>query len=91
MSFDENSFMGESFSPNRGKLVIEVGSFVTHETSIYRITQVLDFESVVGCNVETGRSLPLRIQELTATNDQPLQSQSYLDIEEISDKDWKEA
>ncbi|WP_417560680.1 transposase [Marinomonas sp.] len=91
MSFDENSFMGESFSPNRGKLIIEVGSFVAHETSIYRITQVLDFESVVGCNVETGRSLPLRIQELSATNDQPLQSQSYLDIEEISDKDWKEA
>ena len=91
MPFDEDLSTLESFSPDRRKLIIEVGNYVEHEASVYRITQILDFESVVACNVETGRSLPLRIKELGVIESEPLKSRAYLDIEEISDKDWKEA
>ncbi len=91
MPFDEDLSTLESFSPDRRKLIIEVGNYVEHEASVYRITQILDFESVVACNVETGRTLPLRIKELGVIESEPLKSRAYLDIEEISDKDWKEA
>jgi putative transposase len=77
-----------SFAPQRQRVDIRVGSFVRVEGDIYRITQVLDFASVVGTHVETGRSVPLLIIDLS-----PLDPAGSLppatDLAELADVDWK--
>jgi putative transposase len=61
-----------------------------HGGEVYRITQVLDFDSVVAAHAQTGRSAVLRVGEL-----RPLASQDTVansdDLAEIADADWKVA
>src|ERR1019366_1277978 len=83
----EMDLMKESFEPVRKRVDIQAGGLVQHGDSIYRITEVLDFDSIIGVEVETGRSTPLRINELSpvvADN-----AQATEDIDEIADEDWK--
>lgn len=49
---------------NRALVSIEVGSMVLHQREVYRINQVLDFNSVVGLSIESGRAKLLRVAEL---------------------------
>ena len=90
-----NNHRGNTTEPNSGvaqtrqHLQIMVGEQVQKDGTVYRISQVLDFETVIGIAVESGRSRPLRIKELA-----PLNSGSVLpdqDISEIGDADWQEA
>ena len=90
-----NNHRGSATEPNNGvaqtrqHLQIMVGEQVQKDGTVYRISQVLDFETVIGIAVESGRSCPLRIKELA-----PLNSGSVLpdqDISEIGDADWQEA
>lgn len=78
----------EAFEPIRKRVDIQVGGLVLSGDATYRITQVLDFESVIGVSVETGRSAPLRIGDL-----RPLESDSprpsATDLSEIADEEWK--
>ena len=60
----EMDLMKEAFEPIRKRVDIQVGGLVQHSNTIYRITEVLDFDSVIATEVETGRSTPLRINEL---------------------------
>lgn len=82
------SVTDESFEVIRKRVDVQVGSFVRSGDAIYRIAQVLDFESVIGINVESGRSTPLRIGDL-----RPAESETpepfTVDISEIADEDWK--
>lgn len=84
---DDVASMNEAFEPVRKPVVIQVGLLVRHADSVFRITQVLDFETVVGTDTETGRSAALHVHEL-----QPLESAAPLpnqDISEIGDEDWR--
>ena len=65
------------------------GGFVQHSNNIYRITEVLDFNSVIAKEVETGRSTSLRINELSPVV--PDGALATEDIDEIADEDWKVA
>ena len=49
---------------DRSFVNINVGELVCHQRAVYRITQVLDFSSILGINVETGKPSVLRIAEL---------------------------
>lgn len=78
----------ESFAPDRSRVIAAVGAYVSCEEKVYRISEVLDFYSVVGVNVETGRSQVLVIERL-----QPIgapESSAHADLAELSDDDWKE-
>lgn len=76
-----------AFEPVRRKVDIHVGSFVQSEGRTYRISEVLSFDSIVGVDVETGRSRPLSIHALQPTDIE--QSQPTMDLSEIGDADWQ--
>lgn len=78
-----------SFPVNRAIVDTNIGSYVVHDTAIYRITEVLDFESVIGVSVETGKSKPLRIKELTQFRPHAARNE-FIDLDQlaIADKDW---
>ncbi|MFB2705395.1 Mu transposase C-terminal domain-containing protein [Marinobacter shengliensis] len=82
----------ESFEPRRGRVEIEIGALVQSQDAVYRIIQLIDFNSVIGVNVETGRSVPLRIGELRAvdvTENPSLNAPQ--DLSDIADDDWQTA
>jgi len=84
---DGNDLVGSTI---RGRLDVEVGALVQKGDTVYRIAMLVDFETVIGKAVETGRPMSLLIRDL-----QPLPSKLEIphhtnnDIEAISDADWK--
>lgn len=72
----------------RGMIDIEIGALVSHRQRVYRIAQVLDFDSVIGTDVESARTASLPIKELGLAS--PAQVPG-VDIEEIADADWQTA
>jgi putative transposase len=77
----------EAFEPARQRVDIQAGGLVQRGNSVFRITEVLDFDSVIAMELETGRSSPLRINEL-----RPVVGDTGSvtdDIAEIADEDWK--
>jgi putative transposase len=85
----ENQNEVSSFPVNRAVVDTNIGSYVVHDTIIYRVSEVLDFESVLGVSVETGKSKPLRIKELTQFQPYSARNQ-FIDLDQaaIADKDW---
>lgn len=90
---DNNETPNPEFEASRQRLDVQVGALVKSENVIYRIEQIIDFESVVGTAVETGRSKPLRILELQSidNNDANVKHDPHWDIAGIGDSDWKVA
>jgi putative transposase len=88
-----NDMPNPEFEASRQRLDVQIGALVKSENVIYRIEQIIDFESVVGTAVETGRSKPLRILELQSIgNDDPtVKHDVHWDIAGIGDSDWKVA
>lgn len=90
-----NNHRGSATEPNNGvaqtrqHLQIMVGEQVQKDGTVYRISQVLDFETVIGIAVESGRSCPLRIKELAPLNSGSVSPEQ--DMSEIGDTDWREA
>lgn len=73
----------------RQQVQIVVGEHVQKGDIIYRITQVLDFETVMGIAVESGRNSPLRIKELMPIDSVP--TRPAPDLSDVGDSDWREA
>lgn len=73
----------------RGRLTIEPGILVQWNDKVFRIAHVLDFESAVGVEVESGRSIPLKIDDLSPVGLPRPETFAAYDLEEIDDKDWK--
>lgn len=87
----ENSIPEEGFKPDRRRLEIRVGEFVQDGKKVYRIEQVLDHQTVVGAEVETGRKASLRIPELRPLEETSLVIEDAQDLEQIADEDWRVA
>ncbi len=89
---DDNIKMpNEAFEPNRMQVKVDIGSLVQSGGAVYKVSQILDFDSLVGVAVETGRSAVLRIGDLrpiAEATDLPAMSH---DLDEIADEDWKVA
>lgn len=89
---ENNEIPNPAFEPARQRLDIQVGSFVQSNDAVCRIAQVLDFETVIGIEVESGRSIPLRIGDLRpVTEAKPADVDSHRDLADIADEDWKVA
>src|SRR5690606_15042257 len=73
---------------NRKPLTLEIGEIVACDDSHYTIVEHLDFDSIIGKNVETGRAEVLSIKKLRSVKKDPVIN---VDIESIADKDWKRA
>ncbi|PPD54034.1 MAG: transposase [Methylotenera sp.] len=65
---------------------IQVGAVVACGDQVYRIEQILDFQSVIGVDVSSGRSTPLRIGELRPVEDS---TNEHEDLAQIGDEDWR--
>lgn len=89
---EKNEIPNPAFEPARQHLDIQVGSFVQSNDAVCRIAQVLDFETVIGIEVESGRSIPLRVGDLRpVTEAKPADADSHRDLADIADEDWKVA
>lgn len=69
---------------------INVGSFVSKGTKTYKITELLDFNSVIGIELNTGRSKVLKLTDLSPILNTGA-DHITIDIDDISDDDWKTA
>lgn len=49
---------------NREKMHLTIGKFFTYNKDIYKITQLIDFQEVIGINVETNEAKRLLIENL---------------------------
>ncbi len=77
------------FEPSRERVRIEVGATVRCDKQNYQIVQLLDLQSVVGIEVESGRSVSLRISELEPVAQERVDG-LYVnyDISTISSDEW---
>ncbi|MDZ5453908.1 Mu transposase C-terminal domain-containing protein [Labrys sp. ZIDIC5] len=78
-----------AFQPNRRPVKVEPGALVTHAGGTYRISEVVDLQTVVARAIETGRTAVLRIGELEPAATDPLVCSS--DLGEFSEDDWSVA
>lgn len=76
--------------PSRMRIELRSGALVRHADGVFRITEVLDFNSVVATAVETGRIKVLRVGELMVVESAPLAA-SAVDIDSIAEDDWRVA
>lgn len=83
---DEYIMPNEAFEPIRQHVDIQVGAVVACGGQVYRIEQILDFQSVIGVDVSSGRSTPLRIGELRPVEDS---TNEHEDLAQIGDEDWR--
>ena len=83
----EDAYLNPAFEPCRQRVSLEIGAFVRHGSAIYKIAQHLDFESAIGIDVETGRSMALRLGELRPVEAEVQSSTHNLDMAEIADED----
>ena len=87
---DDVIMPNDAFEPIRQRVTVAVDALVQQGEVVYRIAQVLDFESVIGIAVETGRSTPLRIGDLRPVSGAENSPRPAIqDIAEIADEDWR--
>lgn len=85
----DTSDPGKGVTQTRQQVKVAVGEYVQKGETVYRITEVLDFATVIGVAVESGRSSPLSIAELMPIDNTP--TSPAPDLTEIGDSDWHEA
>lgn len=90
MRSDTGSSSDDAFKPSRLRIDLQSGALVRHADGVFRITEVLDFDSVVATQVESGRTKVLRIGELLSVESLPAVA-SDVDIDSIAEEDWKVA
>jgi putative transposase len=85
----DDAYLNPAFEPCRQRVSLEIGAFVQHGSTIYKIVQHLDFESAIGIDVETGRSMALRLGELRSVEAGVQPPTNNVDMAEIADEDWQ--
>ncbi|MEE4670453.1 Mu transposase C-terminal domain-containing protein [Pseudomonas alliivorans] len=79
----------QPFVPDRARVSLEKNAFVQYGQDVFRITQVLDFKSVLGIDISSGRAKVLPVCALKAVQPDRVEG-LYVnyDIESISGDDW---
>lgn len=75
---------------DRSRVQLSTGSLVRRGDSVFRVAEVIDFESVLCTQVDTGRNVSLLIQELKPylTAGQDLRLLAQRDVEDLDAQDW---
>ncbi|WP_373031439.1 Mu transposase C-terminal domain-containing protein [Sulfurovum sp.] len=73
-------------------VAIVTDGYVEYNASVYRITQVIDFDEVIGIDIETKRAKRLMIKNLKPLKAEAVNDNGFIyrDLTDISDTDWKE-
>lgn len=71
---------------------ILLNDYVGYHNSTYRITQLIDFDEVIGVNVDTNEVKRLLIKDLKPIKADDIKDNSFIsrDLSEIRDSDWQE-
>lgn len=80
----------KAHAPTRLRIDLRSGALVRNADGVFRITEVLDFSTVVATAVESGRTKVLRVGELMAVESAPAVA-SEVDIDSIAEEDWRVA
>lgn len=74
----------------RKKLNLIPGNLVQSGSTVYKISEILDYNSIIGTSVQGGNSKVLKISELIPVCQNPSDiDKPNPDIEDIADEDWK--
>jgi len=89
---DQDESRPQGIKLDRSFVSLTVGSLVCCQKEIFRITQVLDFQSVMGINVETGRAKLLQMADLKPVLAEKVKG-AYInhDLEDITSEEWATA
>ena len=81
----------EKLKLNRQKVQLIIGNFVKYESQIYKITQLIDFNEVIGVNIETNDAKRLLIEYIKPIPNNMIKDNGYIfkDIDDIADDEWK--
>lgn len=76
---------------DRQNIHLNIGNFVKYENNIYKITQLIDFNEVIGVNIKTNDAKRLLIEFIKPIPNDSLKDNGYIfkDIDDIADDDWK--
>ena len=85
------SIKKEKLKLNRQKVQLIIGNFVKYESQIYKITQLIDFNEVIGVNIETNDAKRLLIGYIKPIPNNMIKDNGYIfkDINDIADDEWK--
>jgi len=83
--------MNDPIKVDRTRIKIESGAFVLKGKTIYRITQIISFDEVIGTNIETGRAEKLLVKDCKAVQSENLDLYAHTlkDLGDMNDSDWK--
>lgn len=89
---DQDESRPQGIKLDRSFVSLTVGTLVCSQKEIFRITQVLDFQSVMGINVETGRAKLLQMADLKPVLAEKVKG-AYIhhDLEDITSEEWATA
>ena len=81
----------EKLKLDRQKVQLIIGNFVKYESQIYKITQLIDFNEVIGVNIETNDAKRLLIEYIKPIPNNMIKDNGYIfkDIDDIADDEWK--
>ncbi len=81
----------EKLKLDRQKVQLIIGNFVKYESQIYKITQLIDFNEVIGVNIETNDARRLLIEYIKPIPNNMIKDNGYIfkDIDDIADDEWK--
>lgn len=81
----------ESYKLNREKINLVIGNFVKYENHIYKITQLIDLNEVIGINIDNNEAKRLLIDNIKPVPNDSIKDNGYIykDIDDIADEDWK--
>ena len=81
----------KSHKIDRQKINLIIGNFYKYQKEIYRITQLIDFNEVIGININTNEVKRLIINNLETIEDKDVIDNGFIhkDIDDIADDEWK--
>jgi putative transposase len=82
----------EGHKLDRRMLKVMADGYVEYQANVYKITQSIDFNEVIGIDVKTGNPKRLFVKDLKPVSAENVSDNGFVhrDISEISDSDWKE-
>ena len=83
---------GTETTPARRAETIEKGSVITHDGLLYRVELLVDFESIVATELETGRAQALPMAKVALAHHENTDARArQKPIDALRDEDWKTA
>ena len=79
-----------SYKIERTPINLTVGNYVKFESEHFKISELIDFDQIIGISTSDGRAKLLRIKELSPIEENSSPSDT-VDLQHISDPDWQVA